>query len=282
MVFIPPVKGKRQIKHPSLATVPELVSELHPYLNGELATHSVSLRSNQKVWWRCIEGHNWLARISHRTEVKSGCPYCAHTLPTPSYNLAVLFPGIAAEWSVVLNGVEPINVLPKSSRPYWWSCSVGHVWRTTPLSRTGLGTGCPECSRSSHRGLLVQETRPDLFAEWLVELNYPVLASSITEGSHQLLWWRCHANDSHWWRAQMSNRSKGTGCPFCRGNRRTAANALTQSTPLAIRWHPTMNTGLSPTQVPLNSSADYWWRLDSQSLRGSITRLSNIVAARPT
>jgi len=259
---VPPVKGKRQTRHPPLATIPALVAELHPHRNDDLDPQSISLRSNHKLWWRCASGHDWIARLSHRTEAGSGCPYCAHTLPTPGYNLAVLFPAVCADWDVERNGeLRPTEVLPKSSRPrLWWRCGRGHRWQATPLSRTVLGTGCPQCAQSTHRGNRLIDQHPDLVTEWLAELN-PVTFDAVIAGSKQLRWWRCSSKPAHWWRATPYHRSLGTGCPFCRGHRRSAADGLaaTYFEAVAYCWHPTRNGALSPTEVASHDPRRFWW-----------------------
>ena len=34
-------------------------------------------KSNLKVWWKCVKGHEWKARIADRTK-GAGCPYCRY------------------------------------------------------------------------------------------------------------------------------------------------------------------------------------------------------------
>src|SRR4051794_39540680 len=44
-----------------------LVQEWHPSLNGKLQPSDISYSSNKIVWWRCDSGHEWQARIDHRS-----------------------------------------------------------------------------------------------------------------------------------------------------------------------------------------------------------------------
>lgn len=62
-----------------LATLkPALADEWYQPLNGELTPGDVTLGSNKKVWWQCVEGHVWQAAIYSRTRKKgTGCPVCA-------------------------------------------------------------------------------------------------------------------------------------------------------------------------------------------------------------
>ena len=62
-----------------LATLrPELaaqwdVEKNRPYFRAE----SISIRSAQKVWWRCPNGHSYQATVKNRVNGQSTCPYCA-------------------------------------------------------------------------------------------------------------------------------------------------------------------------------------------------------------
>jgi hypothetical protein len=56
---------------------PQLASEWHPTLNGELTPSVVTCNSGKRIWWigRC--GHEWDTTISHRSLGKD-CPYCCN------------------------------------------------------------------------------------------------------------------------------------------------------------------------------------------------------------
>lgn len=73
--------GQKAVLSNCLATLrPEIASEWHPTLNGELTPFNVVLYSNRKVWWQCADysQHIWEAIISNRTGVrKSCCPFCS-------------------------------------------------------------------------------------------------------------------------------------------------------------------------------------------------------------
>jgi len=46
--------------------------------NGSLKPCDVTPHSGTKVWWKCINGHEWEAAICNRTSTnKTGCPYCS-------------------------------------------------------------------------------------------------------------------------------------------------------------------------------------------------------------
>ena len=57
---------------------PDLAFQWHRGLNGSLTPDQITLGSNKRVWWRCGEGHVWLAAVYSRTRTKgAGCPVCA-------------------------------------------------------------------------------------------------------------------------------------------------------------------------------------------------------------
>ena len=61
-----------------LATrMPKIAAQWHPTLNGGLTPDQVVFGSHKKAWWRCSEGHVWLAQIVSRTWRKTDCPVCA-------------------------------------------------------------------------------------------------------------------------------------------------------------------------------------------------------------
>jgi DNA-directed RNA polymerase subunit RPC12/RpoP len=54
---------------------PNLVKEFHPTKNGNLKIESLTIYSGKKVWWLCSKGHEWMTRVSHRSN-GSNCPEC--------------------------------------------------------------------------------------------------------------------------------------------------------------------------------------------------------------
>ncbi|MCH5156568.1 MAG: hypothetical protein J1G02_01675 [Clostridiales bacterium] len=65
------VNGKNDL----VTTHPQLASEWHPTLNGELTPDKVTYGANKKVWWVCSQGHEYQATINHRSG-GTNCPIC--------------------------------------------------------------------------------------------------------------------------------------------------------------------------------------------------------------
>jgi hypothetical protein len=76
------------------------------------------------------------------------------------------------------------------------------------------------------------------------------------------VWWKCPKGFDHVWRRAIVSRVReGRGCPFCAGQRPSAAYKLAMSAPpLADQWHPTKNGKLTPHDVTRSSGKAVWWK----------------------
>ena len=174
------------------------------------------------------------------------------------------YPAVAAQLDPVRNGLlDAAGVPAKSARSLWWRCPKGsdHVWLARVYSRTN-GNGCPFCA-----GKRVSETnsvaalRPDLASEWHTEQNSPLRPADVTCGSNKKVWWRCAGGADHEWRAAISSRAGGNGCPFCAGKRPSVSNSIADRAPLlAAEWHRKKNGALSPCDLPCGSTKEVWWK----------------------
>ncbi len=135
---------------------PDLAAHWHPDLNCAVTAQLLKPGSSVEIWWICPDcSHEWSASPKDRCLNGRGCPPCgrkrtglARALAKPGKSLADLYPTIAAEWHPHLNGdLRPDAVKPASSKKVWWKCHLDHEWDAIPKSRTGLGSGCPKCSR---------------------------------------------------------------------------------------------------------------------------------------
>ncbi|MFF2556792.1 zinc-ribbon domain-containing protein [Nocardia sp. NPDC058058] len=216
----PVCAGKRVLAGANdLATVnPELAAQWHPALNDGLTAAMVTAGSNKKVWWRCERGHEWLASVTNRDGIGTGCPACSgqRTIPGET-DLATVNPELAAQWHPTLNDdLTPEMVAPKSSKKVWWACDHGHEWSARVAERSS-GSGCPVCSgKKVVAGVNDLGTiNPGLAAQWHPALNRDLTPGMVTAGSNRKVWWVC--DHGHEWLATISNRGAGgTGCPNCR------------------------------------------------------------------
>ena len=241
---------------------PSLAEEWDSDKNGTLLPSDVSAHSNKKYWWKCKDGHSWLASPNNRTW-GYGCPYCSGRLPVPGYNdLATTSPKLLAEWDYDKNAPEtPETVSGQSNRLFWWKCKNGHEWQDQPCHRA-RGDGCPFCS--GHRVWKgyndLATINPELATEWNYEKNPNLTPDQIAASSNKKVWWKCR-NGHEWLTTAAHRNTKGVGCPFCSGRYAVTGKTdlATVNPVLAKEWHPTKNADLTPQTVTAYSEKVVWW-----------------------
>ncbi len=238
---------------------PHIAKQWHPKKNGSLNPTSVAPFSVKKVWWQCKRGHEWKAQIGNRSR-GSGCPYCAGRVATSGNNLLVVNPELARQWHPKKNGdLTPAQVMPGTRKSVWWLCGKGHEWETR-ISDRSRGIGCPYCAgqkAGSDNNLAV--VNPRLARQWHPKKNGELKPDGVTAGSGKAVWWLC--GKGHEWKAQITSRSHGKGCPYCAGRKVGSDNNLLAVNPeLAQQWHPAKNGNLRPSDVTPSSYRKVWWQ----------------------
>lgn len=101
-------------------------------------------------------------------------------------------------------------------------------------------------------------THPELASEWS-DKNKGISPDMVSAGSHDKVWWK--GKCGHEWQAIVSNRAKGTRCPYCTGKKVLAGfNDLKTKRPdLAAQWHPEKNRKLNSDQIMPHSNKKVWW-----------------------
>lgn len=198
------------------STDPDLAEQWHPIKNGSLSPSQVVASSKEKVWWLCPRGHEYLTSIGSRHAGKTGCPYCAGQKVMQGFNdLVTTHPHLVQEWHPKKNpGFLPTSVQRGTRRKAWWLCSKGHEWEATIANRV-WGNACPYCAG---QWVLVGENdlaskNPDLAREWHPNRNQGITPSDVFAASGKAYWWIC--SEGHEWKAKVSNRKWGNGCPQC-------------------------------------------------------------------
>ncbi|GAE28370.1 hypothetical protein JCM9140_4590 [Halalkalibacter wakoensis JCM 9140] len=220
-----PTCSKLDVEHSkALASrLPELVKEWHVQKNGELTPENMSYSSNQSVWWKCQNGHEWEATLTsrHKNNKPISCPYCTRKRPSEEYNFAILHPNLLQTWNYERNlDLNPYQLLPHSHKNVWWKCEKAHEWTSTIDNRV-RGNGCPYCG-----GLLATKERnlailfPDVLEEWDHNKNKGMNPEEIMPFSDRKVWWKCEKK--HEWETSIANRTTGKGCPKCSSDSRTS------------------------------------------------------------
>ncbi|MGD0712108.1 MAG: zinc-ribbon domain-containing protein, partial [Bacteroidales bacterium] len=175
------------------------------------------------------------------------------------YNLSIMNPSLAREWHTYRNrNITPSDVTPNQGLKVWWKCKYGHEWQST-IAHRNAGRGCPYCSEKKVNMDNCLETKyPRLAKEWHHFRNGRLTSKDVTAGSNKKVWWIC--NNGHEWQATISNRTKGSGCPYCSGRLADKNNSLLKlNHKLAKEWHPTLNNKLKSNDVRPGSSKKIWW-----------------------
>jgi len=206
--------GRKVGKDNNLAVLqPALSKQWHQKKNGNLTPHNVTQNSGRKVWWQCVRGHEWEARVADRSN-GIGCPYCSGNKVGADNNLAVLQPVLVKQWNKSKNGsLTPYDVTQGARKKVWWTCEKGHEWEASIVSRVN-GYGCPYCAGQkvgSDNNLVVLQ--PHLVAQWHKSKNGELTPFDVRPGSHKKVWWWC--SHGHEWEAAINHRTNGSGCPLC-------------------------------------------------------------------
>ncbi len=176
---------------------------------------TVSRGSHRKLGWVCEFDHRWETAVFHRTR-GHGCPICGGKKVLVGTNdLAATHPEIAVE----AFGWDPSTLVSGSNKRRKWRCTEGHIWETTPNSRTTggrkkTGNGCAVCS-----GRKVLAGYNDLAT------THPEIAATAdgwdpklwSRGSHEMRLWKCKVG--HSWSSVIKDRVFGDACSYCSGRK---------------------------------------------------------------
>ena len=135
-------------------------------------------------------------------------------------NILITHPHLAHEWHYEKNShINPEDFTANSRRFVWWICKSGHTWQDR-ISNRAKGMGCPY--DSGKRWLFnfksLAAAQPGIAAGWDYEKNDFLSPEDVHTGSHIRMWWRC--GKGHSFKAAVSARIKGHGCPECDVTRR--------------------------------------------------------------
>ena len=174
-------------------------------------------------------------------------------------NLMAANPHLAKEWHPKKNGsLTSKDVTTGSGKKIWWQCNKGHEWQAVVRNRSS-GNGCPYCSgKAVCEDNCLQTINPELAKEWHPTKNHTLKPTNVTPNSHKKIWWLC--DKGHEWQANIMNRNRGCGCPYCSNRIVNNDNCLQATNPaLAKEWHPTKNGPLTPNDVIGGTLRKVWW-----------------------
>jgi hypothetical protein len=201
----PYCSGKRAWEEHNLLYVnPELCKEWDYTKNGDLRPEKVTPHSSKKVWWRCLQGHEWMAVVAERA-YGHGCLKCSHINPLSIEEMHEL---------AKMNEGECLSTEYKNNREkIVWKCKRGHVFYS-PASQIKQGRWCYKCGRittaNKQRGNIEEY-------KMIADKHGGECLSTEYFNAYTKLHWRC--SKGHEWDATPQCIKKGTWCPKCKGAR---------------------------------------------------------------
>ena len=98
---------------------------------------------------------------------------------------------------------------------------------------------------------------PEIAKEWNYEKN-TIKPDEISFCSGKKVWWKCEKGHSY--EASVGNRIKGTGCPYCAGQKvlKGYNDLLSQYSEIAKEWDYERNH-INPDEITAKSGKKVWW-----------------------
>ena len=156
----------------------------------------------------------------------------------------------------------PETIALHDNRKYHWICrKCGHEWKASPNNHVAR-KGCPKCAGHCVDPEInsFAAVNPQLIDQWDVDKNFPLTAWEIAAYDNRDYYWICR--NGHSFSGSPANRTKGTGCPYCKGKLPVVGvNDFGTICPAAgTEWHPTKNNTELPEQYLPNSHVEVWWQ----------------------
>lgn len=109
-----------------------------------------------------------------------------------------------------------------------------------------------------YKGRSLEDKFPELTSEWNYNKNKNLTPNHFYPKSASIVWWKC--SKGHEWKARISHRVEGSGCPTCSGRIAGLENNLSVvNEPLAKEWNFQKNKLLPIDYLP-NSGKKVWWK----------------------
>ncbi|WP_167433906.1 zinc-ribbon domain-containing protein [Paenibacillus silvae] len=124
---------------------PDIYKQLHPTKNKNVDIDKLTVSSNKRVWWLCINGHEWSTSVSSRTTVgKGNCPHCWRDREINGNSFTKTHPLLTKYWDYEKNGdLKPENYSCNDRGYLNFTCDKGHDFKRYVSYE--LPDECPKC-----------------------------------------------------------------------------------------------------------------------------------------
>lgn len=104
----------------------------------------------------------------------------------------------------------------------------------------------------------VAQKFPEIVEEWDYAKNKNLKPEYFLPDSNKKVWWKCSKCGSSYF-ADISHRTKGTGCPYCSGKKVNNTNSFSSKFPELLKfWDYSKNT-IKPDNIYFSSRKKVWW-----------------------
>ena len=260
------------VGHNDLATTePELVKEWHPTKNDDLKPCDVMRGQARKVWWRCQNGHDYLASLNKRTSDHTGCPICNSGRQTSfreqafCYYIKKLYPDAISRYKPDWLGRMELDIyIPKHRLAIEYDGAAWHKDKKFEREKRKYEL----CTAHSVKLWRVKENAPK--CGWgLADQIFSVPNVETAQGFKTLLLCVVSALDpacNIWTKRDPFKVWTDIDIDIERDRyeinqyRYGVRNSLHEKRPdLATEWHPTKNPGWSPEGLSWKSERKVWW-----------------------
>ena len=182
------------------------IQEMANSKGGQCVSREYTGNKDDKLSWRCIKGHEWLATLGKVRNDGSWCPVCARW--------AQRLPLDEIKELARANGGECLSDTYDGLKKgkLRWRCAEGHEWEAAPGHIRNQGCWCPKCAGRAPL------TIPEMHAI-ARSRGGECLSESLINALTKLAW-RC--SEGHEWQATPNDVKSGHWCRKCGAESRAA------------------------------------------------------------
>lgn len=165
--------------------------------NKNIQPCKITPHSIKSVYWKCLNGHSFKARVSEFLSKKDKCSYCCNKkTDLTNNNLLIFTPEIKEYWSDK-NTKQLQNLSPSSNYKAILECSLGHEFRRSIGKIISRNFNCPYCSNHLLlSGFNDLKTKfPSILKHWDYNKN-TMDPSQVKFNSTHEYYWVCDNNHS--------------------------------------------------------------------------------------
>lgn len=184
---------------------PEIAKDWDYLKNITITPKNISYGSRKIVHWKCHKcWYEWKDAIRNR--LKGTCCKKCRSLP---YKRPEMF----KEFDLIRNKIKDIYTITSCSHKiFWWKCRLcGYEYKDTVKNRLRRKSNkCKYCSSLGYNNVKMSK-------EFDFKKNVGKTPFDFSLHARKKIYWICSLCGHHW-KASISNRSKGIGCPQCSKN----------------------------------------------------------------